>query len=434
MQGLFWSGLYLALVAAPLVVLLIGTPPAARGFWRELSAALGYAGMAMIGVQFALTARFRRATAPFGADIIYYFHRTVSLMAAVVIVAHVVIMFAIDPRNLALLNLAATPWRARAAIASLLALAVLLVTSLLRRRFGIHYEAWRRWHGALAVCVTLLAIVHIELVSHYIETPWKRLLWTGYSVCWIGLLVHVRLLRPWSQLRHPYVVESVRPERGNAWTVVLRPEGHCGMIFHAGQFAWLTAWTSPFAVEEHPFSFSSSASKPQQLSFTIKEAGDFTRRVRDMTFGQRVYLDGPYGAFSFDRYPSPGYVFIAGGVGITPIMSMLRTLADRGDSTPLLLFYGNKTWEEVTFREEIGELRQRLRLDVVHALKQPPAGWDGERGFITSEVLDRRLPAERRALEYFVCGPDPMRDAVEKALYRLGIPLSRVHAERFNLV
>jgi len=429
-----WIAVYLGLVLAPLVVLLAGAPPAARGFWRELSAALGYAGMAMAGIQFALTARFRHATAPFGVDIIYYFHRTISLMAAAVITAHVVIILADDPGRLALFNLAAAPWRARAAVASLLALAALITASLFRRRLGIGYETWRRWHGILAVIAVVAALIHIELVSHYIETPWKRMLWTGYSVFWAGLLLQVRLVRPWSQLRRPYVVEEVRRERGSAWTVQVRPDGHKGLSFQPGQFAWLTAWTSPFSIEEHPFSFSSSAANTRSLAFTIKALGDFTRRVREIQPGQRVYLDGPYGAFSIDRHPAAGYVFIAGGVGITPVMSMLRTLADRGDQRPLLLLYANRSWDDIIFREEIEQLRQRLRLTVVHALEAPPEGWTGERGFLTREVLDRRLPADRRTLQHFVCGPDLMREVVEKALYRLGIPLSQVHAERFDLV
>jgi predicted ferric reductase len=433
-HGAFWSGVYLVLVAVPLVVLLAGTPPASRGFWRELSAALGYAGMAMVGIQFALTARFRRATAPFGVDVIYYFHRNISLMAAGIIIAHVAILFAIDPRTRALLNVAAAPWRARAAMAAAAALAVLIAASLFRKRLGIGYEAWRRWHGALAVLAVLCALIHIELVSHYIEAPAKRVLWTVYSACWLGLLVHVRLLRPWSQLRHPYVVDSLRPERGSAWTVTVRPDGHDGFRFVPGQFAWLTAWVSPFAVEEHPFSFSSSAEQAGRMSFTIKELGDFTRRVRDLVPGQAVYLDGPYGAFSPDRHPAPGYVLIAGGVGITPMMSILRTFADRSDRRPIVLFYANKTWEDVIFREEIDALQQRLPLTVFHVLERPPEGWSGERGFVTRELLDRRLPAERRDLEHFICGPDPMRVAVERALYGLGVPLGRVHAERFNLV
>ena len=433
-QGLFWSGIYLALVVAPLIVLLAGTPPASRGFWRELSAALGYAGMAMLGVQFALTARFRHAAAPFGIDMLYYFHRTVSLMAAVIIAAHVGILFSIDPRTLALLNILHAPWRARAAVTASACLFVLLTASLFRKQLGIGYEVWRRWHGTLAIAAVVLALVHIELVSHYIETPWKRVLWTGYSIFWTGLLVHVRLLRPWSQLRHPYIVESVHPERGSAWTVTIRPEGHHGFAFQPGQFAWLTAWNSPFVVEEHPFSFSSSAQQNGRIAFTIKELGDFTRRIRDMVPGQQVYLDGPYGAFSTDRHRAPGYVFIAGGVGITPMMSMLRTYADRGERRPVLLFYANKTWEDAIFREEIDTLQQRLSLIVVHVLERPPEDWSGEQGFVTAELLDRRLPAQRRDWEYFLCGPDAMRQAVERALFRLRIPLGRVHAERFDLV
>jgi predicted ferric reductase len=216
--------------------------------------------------------------------------------------------------------------------------------------------------------------------------------------------------------------------------VTIRPDGHDGFRFQPGQFAWLTAWVSPFAIEEHPFSFSSSAEQAGRMSFTIKELGDFTRRVRDLVPGQAVYLDGPYGAFSPDRHPAPGYVLIAGGVGITPMMSILRTYADRGDRRPILLFYANKTWEDAIFREEIDTLQQRLPLTVVHVLEQPPEGWSGEQGFVTAELLDSRLPAERRVLEHFICGPDPMRLAVERALYRLRVPLGRVHAERFNLV
>ena len=70
-----------------------------------------------------------------------------------------------------------------------------------------------------------------------------------------------------------------------------------------------------------------------------------------------------------------GCVFVAGGVGITPVMSMLRTLADRGDERPLLLIYGSKDWDSITFREELDELKKRLNLQVEHVLTDPPPGW-----------------------------------------------------------
>ena len=86
------------------------------------------------------------------------------------------------------------------------------------------------------------------------------------------------------------------------------------------------------------------------------------------------------------------HVLVAGGVGITPMMSMIRTLADQGDKRPVILLYGSKDWEEITFREELEALEARLDLTVVHVLENPPEGWTGERGFITAAVFKRHLP------------------------------------------
>jgi predicted ferric reductase len=256
-------------------------------------------------------------------------------------------------------------------------------------------------------------------------------------VFWVGLLAYVRVIKPILMLRHPYTVEQVIQERGSAWTLVVKPAGHAGIKFIPGQFAWLTAWQSPFADAEHPFSFSSSACQSERFTFTIKELGDFSRTIKDMQVGQQVYVDGPFGAFSVDRHPqAQGYVFIAGGIGITPMMSMLRTLADRADQRPLLLIYANDRWEDVTFREEIEVLQQQLNLRVEHVLVDPPESWPGEQGFVTRDLLARHLPAERKrnSYEIFVCGPIPMMNAVEKALAELGVPLSSYHSERFDLV
>jgi predicted ferric reductase len=183
------------------------------------------------------------------------------------------------------------------------------------------------------------------------------------------------------------------------------------------------------------FSFSSSpALAPGRVECTIKELGDFTRTIKDVRRGEVAFVDGPYGAFTIDRHPAPGYVFIAGGIGIAPIMSMLRALADRGDTRPLVLFYAYRRWERMTFREAIDDLRARLDLMVVIVLEEPPEGWEGEHGWITPELLDRRLPADRARLQYFLCGPEAMTQAMERFLHGLGVPMSRVHSELFDLV
>src|SRR3546814_18251379 len=97
-----------------------------------------------------------------------------------------------------------------------------------------------------------------------------------------------------------------------------------------------------------------------------------------------------------------GLVFIAGGVGIAPIISMLRALADRSDARPLWLFYGNRRWQNTLFREELKALGGRLQLRVVHILGEPDADWRGERGVLQQVMLERFLPEPRADLPYFV--------------------------------
>jgi predicted ferric reductase len=280
-----------------------------------------------------------------------------------------------------------------------------------------------------------LALVHIEGVQYYVASPWKRMLWRVFALSWIAVVCYVRLLRPWQLARRPYRVSDIAHERGDAWTLALEPRGHTGFSFQPGQFAWLTLGGSPFMMKEHPFSFSSSPLLPGgRVELTIKELGDFTRTIGRVPRDAVAFVDGPYGAFTIDRHPAPGYVFVAGGIGIAPIVSMLRSLADRGDPRPLLLFYAYRRWERVTFREVVEDLRSRLNLTVVFVLEEPPEQWTGERGWITREVLERHLPEGRALHHAFVCGPEAMTQAIERHLQSLGVPMSHVHSELFELV
>jgi predicted ferric reductase len=431
----FWLVLYLAVVTAPLFVLLAGPVPPPAGFWWDFSMALGFAALAMMGVQFLLTARFRRATAPFGIDIIYYFHRYLALGALAIAAAHVLIIRLDNPAALGAASPLEAPAHMTAGRVALVLFALLVASSLARRRLRLEYELWRWTHAAAATAAFVLALWHVLGSGHYVGTPWQQALWTAYGLFWVALIAYVRVGKPWRMLRAPWRVVEVRPERGDAFTLALEPVGHAGMAFRPGQFAWLTLGASPFAMKEHPFSIASSAAGTGRIEFGIKAVGDFTREAMRVAAGTPAYLDGPYGAFSVDRQrQAPGYVFVAGGVGIAPIMSMLRTLADRGDRRPLLLLYGNRRWERALYREELDALAGRLDLRVVHVVGEPPADWDGERGLLTREMLARHLPANRGDLHYYLCGPVAMTQAVEKWLSELGIAPARVHSELFEWV
>jgi len=301
-----------------------------------------------------------------------------------------------------------------------------------RAKLKIRYETWHLSHIALAFTVIAAGLLHMAGFGRYLADPWKRALWIGLTIFWIGLLLYVRILKPLFMLRRPYRVTEVRKERGDTCTLVMQPVGHPGFRFSPGQFAWLTLWGSPFKVTGHPFSFSSSAaSAGGRVEMSIRNLGDFTGNIPKVPVGKRVYLDGPYGAFTIGN-PADVHVLIAGGIGVTPMMSMIRTLADRGDRRPVILFYGSKDWESIIFREDLEALRGRLDLTVVHVLENPPTGWTGERGFITAELFNSHLPPPYADHEYFICGPDVMMDAIEKALKGLGVPLSRYHSERYS--
>jgi predicted ferric reductase len=433
-RGVFWIGVYLAIVAGPLVFALVDAP-AGRDFWTEFSVALGFIGMSLMGTQFALVARFRSVAAPFGEDAVVQFHRQMSYVATLFIIAHPVILFVADTELLSLLNVLEAPPRARFAVASVLLLVLVMVTSIWKSRLGLSYETWHVLHVLLPPLAVVTALVHMILVDHYLDSPWKRVLWAVMTAAFVGLLAWVRILRPLQRRRHPWEVVSVAPRQGGVSTVTLRPVGHDGFAFAAGQFGWLFVDRSPFALTSHPFSFSGSAERADgTVEMSIKAVGDFTSTVHTLQPGSRAYLDGPHGVFTIDRNEGPGFVLVAGGIGVAPLLSMLRTARVRGDRRPFLLFYANRRFEDAAFTEELDELVDHLDLEVVHVVQEPPDGWAGETGFVDDELLRRRLPERYERLQHFICGPPPMMDALEDSLSRIGVPAERIHSERLSFV
>src|ERR1700759_3344004 len=136
-RGAVWLILYLLFILAPLFALLGGSLPPARDFWTEFSIAIGYSGLAMMGLQFGLTARFRYVTAPWGEDVIYHFHRQISLIAVGLVIAHPIILFIERPELLGLLNSFAAPWRARFAALSTYSLLAIVIMALWRTKLHL---------------------------------------------------------------------------------------------------------------------------------------------------------------------------------------------------------------------------------------------------------------------------------------------------------
>jgi len=428
-----WIVLYWGLALAPLIVAISISAPPGNGFGWDLAVALGIGALGLMGAMLLLTARFRRAAAPFGVDVIFYFHRLIGIAIFSVVLLHALILLGLEPPLWHYLK-PDGPGSMHAGVGALVALGLLVGSSVARKTLHLHYDLWRKAHAFLAITALVLSLVHVAGINYYFSAPAMRYLLVLLALLWLALVIFVRVIRPALLWRRPYVVESVTPERGRAWTLALSPSGHSGFRFQPGQFAWLTIGHGPWSMQEHPFSIVSSAQQPGRIAFTIKALGDFTSSVGAIQPGQLAYVDGPYGAFSPDRDDATGLVLIAGGIGIAPLVCMLRTLADRGDQRPITLVYAYRDLDNLTFREELESLAGRLRLRTVIVLREPPADWSGERGMLTPEMFARQLPADCRLCQYYVCGPQPMLTVVETALRKAGVSLGRMHFEIFDWV
>ena len=428
-----WALLYLVLALAPLLVAVSISAPPGNGFGWDFAIALGIGALGLMGAMLLLTARFRRAAAPFGIDVIFYFHRQIGIAIIGVVLLHPLMLLSLEPPLWHYLE-PDGPGHMHAGVGALVALGLLVGISVARKALHLPYDLWRKTHALLAVIALALSVAHVASIDYYFSAPAMRYLLVSLALLWVALVVYVRVVRPARMWRRPYVVESVTPERGRAWTLTLNPSGHSGFQFRPGQFAWLTIGHGPWSMQEHPFSITSSAQQSGRISFTIKALGDFTATVGAITPGQTAYVDGPYGCFSPDRDDGTALVLVAGGIGIAPLMCMLRTLADGGDQRPITLVYAYRDLENLTFREELESLAARLQLRTVIVLRDPPADWSGERGMLTPEMFARQLPVDCHLCQYYVCGPKPMLAVVETALRKAGVSLGRMHFEIFDLV
>jgi predicted ferric reductase len=418
-----------------LAVLLSPAPRGVEFAWN-LAMALGLAGLSMMSIQFALTARIRAATAPFGADLVYVFHRYLALIGFSLVGLHFLILWLFYSDALGSLDPRVAAWELTVARIALVAFGLAVVTAEFRKTLRLEYGLWRYLHVGLAIIGLITAIAHVVGTGRLAQMSPGTALWAAMTAFWLGMVIWLRLARPWRLQHRPYEVVEVREERGGAWTLALMPRGEPTIPdFSPGQFAWLSLSSSPWALQDHPFSISSSPALLPRVELTIKPLGDFTATIGDVPVGQTAWLDGPFGVFSIDRYPeAPGFVYVAGGIGITPVMSMLRALADRGDRRPLWLFYANPEWDSVAFREELEDLRSRLDLTIIHIVEEPSPAHAGPTGLLDEAILSQHLPEQRpTGFRYFLCGPVPLTAAVEAALVDMGVTRSHIRTELFEL-
>jgi predicted ferric reductase len=429
--------IYLGVIALPLVLSWSGTRPY-RSLPDELAGAAGMLAFAILLAEFLLSGRFRTISHGVGMDVTMRWHQVLARVALALAVLHPFLYQA--PFNPALpwdstrqLTLSDNDAALASGVAGWVLLIVLTVLAIGRTALPYRYETWRLMHGIGALTVALLVLHHTLGAGRYSADPVIAWIWGGYAAVAIFSLVHVYLLKPLYHLRHPWRVTSVRRIALRTWELTLSPRGHPGLTYRAGEFAWIKVDRSAFSLAENPFSIASAPAGGTDLQFVIKELGDFTGNFGRLSPGMTAFVDGPHGNLTVAGRGEPGIAMVAGGIGIAPMLGILRQLRLEGDTRPTALLYGNRVPEQIVFPDELDTLTREHGTEITHCLQEPEPGWHGQSGMMDAalvrEMFDR---PDRLEWLYVICGPGPMMDTVEATLLDLGIPKERILLERFQ--
>jgi predicted ferric reductase len=432
MWGAILSASYPILVLTPLALLAIVSPSSNRARSAEIGVNCAVVAFTILTLQFVISARLRWVEAPFGLDVLLRFHRAMALAALGLMCIHPLLVA--WGESWAFL----TRWRAHWPIwAGRLALFLLLThvaVAMCRRVMRLRYESWRRIHAVFAFLLLGLAFLHSLALGNDLQNKAARIVWTSLSLVACSAWLYRRLGRPWFLRHSSYKVVSIMAETSHVWTLTLEPPTKGRLHYAPGQFLFLRPHGRSVPGEEHPFSIASGPSPDGRISLTIKEIGHFTSTIGQIRPGELVAVDGPFGHFSH-VFQRNGYmlVFVAAGIGITPLMSMLRYMRDRGDGRRVLLVYANRHVDDIVFRNELEQIESIgfPALKTIHILSRPPDDWVGRTGRLNATSLGA-LCGGFSGKAFFTCCPPIMTRGLIRGLENAGVGPERIHADYFE--
>ena len=437
LPGAALAVVYLGACALPLM-LALGRDVARLDAWERVAAALGMVALIAMAIQFVTSGRFEAVSGRLGIDKIMAFHKMAAWWVLIALVLHplayVLPTWADDPaRGLERLTAYLTLPHYRSGLVAFAALLALVLSSILRDRLPWRYELWRAAHVVLGLLAVGGGLHHAVTTGRFSAMGPVHGLWWGVAMAVIAVMAVLYGWR-WALLhRQPWQLASVNKLADRMWELDIQPGKHTRRPgYTAGQFVWMTEGKRRFPLFDHPFSIADSPGRPG-LSLIIKEAGDFTRTIGSLAPGTTIGIDGPYGEFTLDQHPGDAVLLLAGGVGIAPILGLLRDLVARRDPRPVRLAYAAGVPANFACLPEIEAARQVLDLQVMLISEEDAEGWSGHVGRLSHDRLCELMQGlDQQRMVALICGPGPMVTAVSDALLDLGLPMNKVIYERFD--
>lgn len=232
-----------------------------------------------------------------------------------------------------------------------------------------------------------------------------------------GLYIYRSLLHKSVKRKLAYEVVSVENKQ-NITTIWLKPLGKA-LAFYAGQFAFFQLQSKAVDTESHPFSLSSN-SNDTNLRIAAKNSGDYTAQLSGVVAGEKVMVEGPFGQFSFAKQSGKRQVWVAGGIGVTPFLSMAQNLPA---GYVVTLYYCTNSLDEAIFLDELNQIaatNPNLKITTVYT--------DQNQRITAKQIIDPDIQ------EYLLCAPPGMMHDLEEQLMKEHVSRSSISYEDFALV
>lgn len=363
----------------------------------------------------------------FGMDRIIKFQRKFSLIICIFVVLHPVFFIAaesVPALDYLLPNFSVLPL-ALGTLSFYIFIVILIASRLYKR---ISYDGWQYLHVLTYILFFFVLYHAVNIGSSYNSSALVK---TIYFFMLIFVLIGIvyRTNYKLKQRGLKFFVKNIEWETKDAFTLTLKPNKQ--FSFKAGQFCFLRLKKDKLYAR-HPFTISSSP-KEENLSFTMKLTGRFTKAASELKKGEEVIVDGPFGIFTIEDHEKD-LVFIAGGVGIAPFMSMIKNQLESEKKQNVLLLYGSKTKDDIIFKKQLDSVK-KVWFKKVYVLDKVDSNDTStekfEKGPIRKEMIESYVKDVKNSL-FYICGPEPMKEYVKKILLsELKVSKNNIRIESF---
>lgn len=388
-----------------------------------LGSILGWCGFALLYIQFILGDRF--LIKAFTQDLIRIntWHQKLGKYGIVIILLHPIILLLVHGGSL-LLSLSDDPFTKGVSygkIALLLFMTVWLTSAILRAK--ILYRPWLYTHY-ISYPLLFFVFAHTQQTGTLANAiPALKYLLTTTFFLYLLIILH-KLLRLIGLGSSRFRLMD-KCQAGDSITIYHFKSLSTKHDIRPGQFMYLQ--TRPLG-ESHPFSCMEVEDLGETVKFGIKSVGKFTKNLANLNVGEMIRFDGPYGVFTKEGHNIKPKVFIAGGIGITPFVEVIKQFGNNNT----YLFYSNRTLTEAVNRDQLKHILDDRYFDIITEENIQDSNIFNSR--LTVENLNHILPSDfYKGANFFICGGKGFYTYYKNLLINAGVPASHMFYEKFGL-